>query len=104
MRRRVLWSGGAAARTQEGVRIRRLACQIPAVYRLIQTDAFWHRITSGSDDSDGIVQGVSQIYPGALLNVRAEDPTSHTGETRTERSYNEVERVLAQYLGVQERQ
>ena len=60
----------------------------------------WHsRMTA--DHTDGVVQGTSQVYPGAILNVEARDPTSHTGETRSRRSYNEIEDVLTEYLGVE---
>ncbi|MEM6285988.1 MAG: hypothetical protein AAF845_02400 [Bacteroidota bacterium] len=72
-------------------------------YQLKSTDRWYNRITSYGDQSDGVVQGQSQVYPRAIRNFQAVNPTSHTGETRTERSYVEVERVLTDELGVQPR-
>ena len=70
------------------------------VYTMKTTDLWYNRITAGYDETDGVVQGASQVYPGAILNVEARDPTSHTGETRSQRSYDEIEDVLTGQLGV----
>lgn len=68
------------------------------------TNVAWRHLTAGSEDrSDGIVQGSSQVYPGAVLNREALNPTSHTGEMNTRRSYDEVEFILTNQLNVAER-
>ena len=70
---------------------------------LEQTDRWWKRITSGNDRTDGVVEGVSQVYPNAIRNVTARDPASHAGEIDTQRSYNEIHAVLRDDLEVVER-
>ena len=69
---------------------------------MISLDRWYNRLTAGDDRSDGVVQGASQVYPNAIRNFDAQDATSHTGETSTQRSYNEVQRVLTEALGVTE--
>ena len=75
---------------------------------MVRTDRWYNRITAGHDETDGVVQGASQVYPefggppDPLRNFEAETPTSHAGETRTLRSYREIERVLTEELGVAE--
>jgi hypothetical protein len=73
------------------------------VYYAVMTDRWWNRVTSGGGRSDGFIQASSQWYPGAIENFVAEDATSHTGQTKTQRSYVEVERVLADFLGLDRR-
>lgn len=72
------------------------------VYQMDRTDHWWNSITAGDDESDGIVEGNSQVYPNSgsgtstapLLNFEAATATSHTGETNNMRSYVEIEEVL----------
>jgi len=84
------------------VYLSRLAFQ----FHMDQTDRWYHRITAGNQRTDGVVEGTSQVYPGVpaqgapLRNIQARTPTSHTGETRTERSYIEVRDVLRFDFGV----
>lgn len=63
----------------------------------------WSLFAGIGEESDGVVSFNSQTYPGlpAEDNYLAEDPTTHTGQTNTQRSYAEVERVLTTRLGVQ---
>ena len=73
-----------------------------AAYELDRADRWYNRVTAGSDFTDGIVEGASQIYPGLApqFNFRAADPTSHLGETNTRKSYDPLESVLVGELSV----
>lgn len=81
------------------------------VYQMDRTDHWWNAITAGDGESDGIVEGYSQVYPNSgsgtstaeLLNFEAATATSHTGETNNMRSYVEIEAVLRTRFGVPER-
>ena len=80
-----------------------LAPSFTILWTLEAADQWYNKITAGDDDrTDGIVQGASQVYPRATRNFTAVDPTSHPGEVNTEKSYDEVYRVLHDELGVQE--
>lgn len=87
------WSWGVAVRL------------FRAAYEMDRTDRWYNRVTAGSNTTDGIVEGSSQKYPGIaeLDNFRAVDPTSHLGETNTQKSYVELQRVLVSRLAVLER-
>ena len=52
------------------------------VWGFVSTDAWWNRITSGGDESDGFIQASSQRYPNATRNINAREPTP----TRASRS------------------
>lgn len=71
---------------------------------LDSTDRWWNRITARDNETtDGVVEGPSQVYPNAIFNVEALNPTSHTGEIDTYKSYVEIHRMLKERLGVIER-
>jgi len=77
---------------------------IRAVFAANAADAAWKLITARTDPrSDGVVQGASQVYPGALLNRASLDPSSHTAQNDSERSAEDIFRVLRDDLGVLER-
>ena len=73
------------------------------VHDLILADARYHRLTAGPDRTDGVVEGRSQVYPRALDNVQARNPTSHPGETRFESSAVEIRDVMLDRMGLPER-
>ena len=53
------------------------------IYYMDGIDYYWDRITSPGDNSDGIVQGVSKIYPGRDQQYTIRRSDSHVGETRS---------------------
>jgi hypothetical protein len=75
---------------------------IRVAYTLDSADRWYRRITTGDDDTDGVVEGTSQDYPGANFNLEVPNPasTSHTGETNTLKSYDALDDILAGRLGV----
>ena len=74
---------------------------IEVVWEMYQIDAWWNTVALGNEPGDGVVQSSSQYYPGATRNIKARIPTSHTGETATRRSYDEVKDVLERNLNVE---
>jgi pimeloyl-ACP methyl ester carboxylesterase len=49
-------------------------------------DVFWNTVTSGTDASDGIVQGSSQHYPNATASYVISGADSHVGVTRSDKT------------------
>lgn len=64
------------------------------------SDATWDRITAPNDHSDGVVQGVSQVYPRALFNYVIPGGDSHTGEPKSDQVKTRIESAFDNYFGV----
>jgi pimeloyl-ACP methyl ester carboxylesterase len=78
-----------------GARPAAVGCAKNAAW-LIAVDGAYKRLSVGSAHGDGVVPEHSQLYPGAPANLQflVDDSNSHIGETRSQRTADQVNRAI----------
>jgi pimeloyl-ACP methyl ester carboxylesterase len=71
--------------------------------RMDDIDRTWDRITAPGMQSDGIVQGPSQIYPNGTQQYPISGGDSHLGQTRSDKMRDRLTSALAVIFGVPRR-
>lgn len=71
--------------------------------RMDDIDRGWDRLTAPGMTSDGIVQGPSQVYPGANRQYPINNGDSHVGETKSDKTRDQLFVSLDVWFGVPRR-